>query len=247
MKSTCAFSRRVLLWDFDGTLVDTLPLVFFALKQSFLYRDERWLSDREISCMFGPPEDELIKRNFLSSSQKEKAIEMYHDLYERYHDSFAIYHRRMSVLLRCLAEEGYVHAIVTGKGRRSLAISLRKLGITGYFSTAVTGNDVENPKPHPESLRFALQKIGASPDEAIMIGDSEVDYLAAKALGIPCLVVGWYRTPTFNGEYTFVADLETIYARLTHNCGFPQVQFPRWFPVQGLGQNRSPFLARFPD
>ncbi|MFN3659953.1 MAG: HAD family hydrolase, partial [Brevinematales bacterium] len=126
-------------------------------------------------------------------------------------------HKRIESLLQILSEEGYVHGIVTGKGRRSLAISLAKLGITGYFSVAITGNDIENPKPHPESLVFALQKIGATPMEAIMIGDSEADYEAARKLGIPAAVVGWYRTPQFNGEYTFFPDIEGLYTALTHN------------------------------
>lgn len=231
-------SRKVLLWDFDGTLVDTLPLVFFSLRQSFLYGDGRFLSDREIASMFGPPEDELLRRHFVSSFCAEKAIEMYHTLYEEYHSLFAIYHKRIAGLLRILSEEGYVHGIVTGKGRRSLAISLEKLGITAYFSAAITGNDIENPKPHPESLLFALQKMGAPPSEAIMIGDSEVDYEAARKLGIPAAVVGWYRTPQFNGEYAFFPDIEGLYTALTHNYRFPQDRFHQLSPVQVLWQSR---------
>jgi len=237
MVDTKFSSRRVLLWDFDGTIVDTIPLVFFALRQAFLYCDRRWVSDEEIARMFGPPEDELLSLYMQQTSMVRRAQDMYHDLYGKYHGLFTIYHRRMGRLLETLAHQGYVHAIVTGKGRRSLAISLETLGITGYFSAAITGSDITSWKPHPESLVLALQKLGASPAEAVMIGDSEADYEAALSLGIPAIIAGWYRTPRFDGVYRFMPDLEGMFQLFIHNYRSLPDQYLR-LPLPEPWQNK---------
>ncbi|URA10184.1 HAD family hydrolase [Thermospira aquatica] len=212
---------KAILWDFDGTIADTFPLVFFSLRQSFLYGDGRFLTDEDMANMFGPPEDEIIRRYFYNRDAVDWGIEFYHRLYGDYHEVFTVYHKRLHNLLENLYEKGCVQGIVTGKGRRSLALSLEHLGITGYFSTAVTGNDILLPKPHPESLLAALYKLGVSPEEAIMIGDSEADYLAAQALGMRCIVVGWYRIPSFSGNYLAIQDVESLANLFTHNYRFP--------------------------
>lgn len=215
----CTMKRqhvKALLWDFDGTLVDTLNLVPFALRQSFLYGDNRLLTEAEITALFGPPEDEIIRRHFMCSSAVSFGIELYHQLYQTYHSHFSIYHRRITHLLKVLSQEGFIHIIVTGKGKRSLAISLEKLGITKLFTASITGNDITNPKPNPESLLKGLTKVGIPPEDALMIGDSQADYLAAQALDIPCLIVGWYRTPYFQGQYNLCTDVETLYETITH-------------------------------
>ncbi len=213
-------STKAILWDFDGTIADTFPLVFFSLRQSFLYGDGRFLTDQEIASLFGPPEDEIIRRYFHNTNAVDWGIEFYHRLYDEYHASFTVYHRRFQSLLETLHENGLVQGIVTGKGRRSLALSLEHLGITGYFSTAVTGNDILSPKPHPESLLSALQKLGVSSEEAVMVGDSEADYLAAQALGMRCIIVGWYRMTSFSGNYLCIRDVESMERLFTHNCRF---------------------------
>ncbi len=58
-------------------------------------------------------------------------------------------------------------------------------GLQGYFNLVVSSLDVKRPKPDPESLVKILNHFGLTPHEAIYIGDSEIDELAAKAAGIP--------------------------------------------------------------
>jgi HAD superfamily hydrolase (TIGR01549 family) len=58
-------------------------------------------------------------------------------------------------------------------------------GLAGYFDLVISSLDVKYPKPHPESLMKILNHFGLSPHEAIYVGDSEIDELAAKAAGIP--------------------------------------------------------------
>ena len=57
-----------------------------------------------------------------------------------------------------------------------------------YFSTIVTAEDVERPKPYPDAILKACEKLGVAPDEAIYVGDNKNDYKAGKSAG--CFVVG---------------------------------------------------------
>jgi len=228
---------KTILWDFDGTLVDTINLVFFALKHTFLYCDDQNLTENDIQKFLGPPEDEIIKQYFIHKEQIDKGIAFYHQLYETFHDSFAICHKKVFTVVAALSSEGKEQAIVTGKGRQSLAISLEKTHLTGFFSTAITGNDILHPKPDPESLLAALQKLGVNPCNAVMIGDSAADYEAATSIGIPCIIVGWYRSPNFNGSYQFFHDAESLFVFLTgkHHPSYHPLAFPQ---PQAHEQNR---------
>ena len=78
----------------------------------------------------------------------------------------------------------YRTAIATNRGR-SLPLVLQFLGLDGLFDLTVSCYEVTHPKPHPECLQKILQHFRVSPEEALFLGDSEVDRLVAEAAGVP--------------------------------------------------------------
>jgi len=104
-------------------------------------------------------------------------------------------------MLPYLRDKGLILAIVTGKARRSLDISLQALQMQDYFGYIITGDDVINPKPHPEGDIKALSLLGITNNEAIFIGDSDADIEAGKEAHVHTIGVQWladYQTASFS-------------------------------------------------
>ena len=76
---------RAVLFDFDGTLADTLPLVYRSFREMWRGVDGRERSDEEILSLFGPPEEEIIRQR-VPEEQLEASLEEYYSLYQKFHE-----------------------------------------------------------------------------------------------------------------------------------------------------------------
>jgi pyrophosphatase PpaX len=191
---------KAVLFDFDGTLADTLPVCFLAFESVFKKFDDREVSTEEIKAMFGPSETGIIREN-LRFNNHEKAIELYYEIYKARHGNLVQKNEEVVTLLKQLKTKGYKLGIVTGKARRSLDISLECLELNNIFDVIVTGDDVEFPKPHPEGINKALEELGVSNTEAIFLGDSDADIMAGKQAEVHTIGVHWlpnYQTMKFS-------------------------------------------------
>lgn len=90
-----------------------------------------------------------------------------------------------------LHRHGLSLGIVTTKIRPSTMMTLEKYDLERFMSAIVTVNDVEHPKPHPEPVLTAIERLGANPATTLMIGDSPVDIQSAKAAGVKAAAVAW--------------------------------------------------------
>ncbi|MDA8352893.1 MAG: HAD family hydrolase [Firmicutes bacterium] len=182
---------RALLFDFDGTLADTLPLIYRCFREMWVEIDGRERSDQEIMDHFGPPEEEIIRRE-VPAEQLEYTLHRFYTLYAELHPEEVRLETAIHRLLRHLKTHGYQVGVVTGKGRRSAEISLSHLGMEEMVDTLVTGSEVNRYKPHPEGIKTALEHLGHSPEEAVFIGDSSADVRAGKAGGLATIGVRWF-------------------------------------------------------
>lgn len=149
---------KAIIFDFDGTLADTLPICFYAFQAVFKEFDNMEVTSDQIKTMFGPSETGIIREN-LKNSNHEKAIELYYEKYSEKHRELVLDNKKMNDLLLQLKSEGYKLGIVTGKARRSLLISLECLYMNDLFDVIITGDDVAIPKPHPEGVNKALEQL----------------------------------------------------------------------------------------
>ncbi|MFS0690909.1 HAD family hydrolase [Sporosarcina sp. 179-K 8C2 HS] len=181
---------KAIIFDFDGTLANTLPICDYAFQSVFKEFDNKDLSSGEIRAMFGPCEVGIINGNLLHAN-KEQAIELYYEKYLEKHNDLVAANQEIHDLLIELKRKGLKLAIVTGKAKRSLDISMKALQMHNYFDVIITGDDVVQPKPHPEGLLKALSQLHVEPHEAMYVGDSDADIQAGMGAGIYTVGVHW--------------------------------------------------------
>ncbi|TQS75122.1 HAD family hydrolase [Ornithinibacillus gellani] len=190
---------KAIIFDFDGTLADTLPICFYSFQAVFKAFDNKELTTDEIKAMFGPSETGIIRENLVDPNH-EQAIELYYEKYREKHRELVLDNEEMNHLLQQLKHEGYKLGIVTGKARRSLLLSLECLQMNDLFDVIITGDDVDIPKPYPEGVNKALDQLKIKNSEAMFLGDSEADILAGKQANVQTIGVQWlpnYQTPAF--------------------------------------------------
>jgi HAD superfamily hydrolase (TIGR01509 family) len=187
-------SIQAVLFDFDGTLADTLPLSFHAFQAVFQQYDHREVTRDELVAMFGPTEEDIIGGNFADPSSVPQAIEDYYSLYEQGHFGEFQNDGHIVELLQALKAQGMKLGVITGKSRRAYQISAGALDLDRFFDISITGDDVVKPKPDPEGIHSALRTLGIAPSNAVFVGDSNADILAGKAAGLQTYGVRWLST-----------------------------------------------------
>ena len=140
--------------------------------------------------MFGPCEVGIIKANLLHEDKK-RAIKLFYEKYSEKHSELVAANQEIQDLLMNLKMRGLKLGIVTGKAKRSLDISMEALAITDLFDVIITGDDVVQPKPHPEGLLKALAHLDVSNHEAMFVGDSDADIQAGKDADVYTVGVHW--------------------------------------------------------
>ncbi|WP_255731240.1 HAD family hydrolase [Solibacillus palustris] len=191
---------KAVVFDFDGTLANTLPICFYAFQTVFKEFDKRDLTTIEIKEMFGPSETGIIRNNLLNPN-KEDAIEYFYKKYSELHKSLVVDNPEILELLKSLKEAEIKIGIFTGKAKRSLDISIKALDMEGLFDVIITGDDVVIPKPDPEGLLKALHLLKVENSEAIYIGDSDADIVAGIQANVYTIGVQWlpeYQTSEFS-------------------------------------------------
>ncbi|MFB5189171.1 HAD family hydrolase [Alicyclobacillus fastidiosus] len=184
--------RQTVVFDFDGTVADTLPICYYAFQQVFRAFDGRQLQEAEIQRMFGPSEAGIIRQNLANQAQVADAISQYYRHYEEKHKDYVPVFAPIRELLRDMKGVGFHIAIWTGKGRQSLDISLRELALNDLFDQIVTGDDVIFPKPHPEGLHFIMQQLKCRSEDVTMVGDSDADIEAGNRANVRSVRVEWF-------------------------------------------------------
>ena len=193
---------KAIVFDFDGTLANTLPICFYAFQNVFKEFDQKDLTSDDIKEMFGPSETGIIKDN-LANPHKTEAIEYYYEKYEELHKDLVEINLEIIALLKVLKTSKLKLGIFTGKAKRSLDISLKALGMEGLFDVIITGDDVIKVKPDPEGLLKALSILKVDYSDAIYIGDSDADVIAGRKANVYTIGVQWlpeYQTVVFSEQ-----------------------------------------------
>ena len=174
------------VFDMDGTLVDTFHLNL----KSFNYAVKRALSPEEVlDIPSGTLEEELA--SYVSLADIPRAIKRYHVQYIRHFNSETRIFPGIRALLFRMRARGISLAVCTGASRRIADFTLAQSGLSYYFPTVVTGNDVDKPKPDPEGLRIAMEKIGAHSDQTVYVGDHPNDIKAARSMNTHTAGARW--------------------------------------------------------
>jgi beta-phosphoglucomutase-like phosphatase (HAD superfamily) len=140
---------RAVIFDMDGTLADTFPLVVSAWNAAMRKHAGRDFSAEEVIARFGVPDPQMIRRE-LPEHLGDEAVEVYHAHYQQQHASAGQAVRRDHGNAECRQIARAAHRRDDGKGKRSALITLGALAWEGMFDAVVTGEDVTEQKPQPE-------------------------------------------------------------------------------------------------
>jgi HAD superfamily hydrolase (TIGR01549 family) len=176
-----------IMFDFDGTLADTLPVSFGAFRQIFLENLGETYGDGEIAELFGPSEVGILQE--MIPDHWETALERYLELYKDLHTVRNIEIPGITSLLTMILENNIPMAVVTGKGMESAKISLEQLNLERFFQIVEAGSAQKAQKP--AAIKRILKHWRASASEVIYIGDSTYDMKASKETGVVPIAAAW--------------------------------------------------------
>ncbi|MCD8065067.1 HAD family hydrolase [Akkermansia sp.] len=182
---------KTAIFDFDGTLADTIPLCREAFRRAVRELDGRTLTDEEIERQFGPDDLGVIQRLLPGKPElHEKGRELFIRHYRELHPELAPSpFPGTAEMLSGLRSRGVRLAMVTGKRLESAEISLQFFHLTEFFPILETGSPEGGVKP--DRIRRALNRLDFSAGEAIYTGDSPADVDACRAVPIRILAAGW--------------------------------------------------------
>lgn len=187
-----ATQTRAVIFDLDGTLVDSMPLVLRAFAHALLpYCGE--MTPEAITSHLGGPPDRMLRKLIADERKVPEAMQrlMDYDLANwRLIQPFA----GMHALLDHLRVERQLLALWTGRERESTGLILQEHGITPKLDAWVCGDDLPTHKPHPGGLEEALRQLAVTRGEALFVGDADVDVLAGAAGGVRTLLITHDRT-----------------------------------------------------
>ena len=193
-----------LLFDFDGTLLDTNELIIQTF-QAVLGNHYPGEYERvDILPFLGPTLHESF--GSIDPEKTEELIAEYRAWNISMHDELASEFDGVSETMRLLKAAGMKMGIVSTKRNDMIEKGLKLLDVEGVFDVIIGLDDVSNTKPDPEPILLALERLGAAKEEALMIGDNFHDIEGGKNAGIRAAGVAW----TAKGEQ-FLQSLNPHY------------------------------------
>lgn len=184
MKGGCL---RGVIFDLDGTLVDTIPLCIEAFQATFRRHGGPDLTAGQTYSLFGPTEEGILERIF--GQEWQPAFLTYLDEYRNLHQRLLQPFPGIRELLHDLRAAGVPLALVTAKGAHSARITLEVLELADYFDPIETGS--QNGPIKAASIALVLEAWGLPPDEVAYVGDAVSDVVHARRARVVSVAVAW--------------------------------------------------------
>jgi phosphoglycolate phosphatase len=188
-------TRRDLLFDLDGTLIDSAPDIAHALNHLLGELGLRHLDIAAVRGLVGDGAPEMMRKALVMAGSNVEPAEI-PPLFERYRAYYLEHATRttrpypgVAETLAALRAGGHRMVVCTNKIQKPTLKILNDLGLAQFFDGVMGGDVTPARKPDPRHLLAALALIDGKASEAVMIGDGINDALAAKAAGMPLLIV----------------------------------------------------------
>ena len=180
---------RTVLFDLDGTLADTIPLIVASYQHAF-------------RTVLGEEVDEVRARAWIGRpllpALLEESPEHGHALDRAYRewnlantDRLIRRYDGVPELLDALTAAGLTTAVVTSKRRETARLALAGVGVDHLVDVVAALEDTDRHKPHPAPLLHGAARLGVAPGGCVYVGDAVVDVLAARAAGMGAVAVTW--------------------------------------------------------
>ncbi|MFD2761241.1 pyrophosphatase PpaX [Lentibacillus juripiscarius] len=181
-------SIHTVLFDLDGTLIDTNELIIESFMHTFHHYGKDLTREEAIEFIGPPLRDTFLQYN---SGRADAMIETYREHNKQHHDDYVKAFPNVVETIDRLHRENVQLGIVTTKMRGTVDMGLAVTGLDHYFKTVITLDDVTCAKPHPEPVIKAMTELGASAESTLMVGDNSHDIEAGQNAGIRTAAVAW--------------------------------------------------------
>ena len=223
------FSVRGVVFDLDGTIVDS--------EENYFQSDVRILArrgatlTREHKARFIGYGNRYIMERFIGEfglpDTPERLLEEKNEEYLVLARENTVVFPEMRALIEALSSRGIPMAVASGSSPVVISEILGMTRLRSYFSAAVSSEDVPNGKPEPDVFLEAARRIGASPEETLVVEDAVYGVMAAKRAGMRCAVI-----PTLPEPPLDPALLEADYVVAGGMPGFHAADLLRWMDGQ---------------
>jgi HAD superfamily hydrolase (TIGR01509 family) len=172
----------VILFDMDGVLIDSLDLWWHSLNSALKAFNHEEISREDFASNYWGYE---LSENLRRAGLSPEIGDLCNAIYFKHIDEIRLYPDTLETLQKL---DGYKKAIVTNTPKDCARQIYQKLNLEKYFDAIITRDQVARGKPSPEIVFEACERLGVSPMDALLVGDTPSDVKAGKAAG--CTVVG---------------------------------------------------------
>ena len=190
-------NRKMMLFDLDGTLVDTAPDFRNSVNYMLEHYSAQPVTLEEIRDWVGYGGRELIRRTMLAKkiefddAKLDTMLELFLSHYTENIDDDSKLYDNVRETLVFLKDNNITLSVCTNKDEKLSNTLLEKLDVLHLFDYLVGAHTFEKRKPHPMPILKTLEHLNMSKDEAVMIGDSITDLKSAQGAGIPIVLVDY--------------------------------------------------------
>ena len=187
---------QLVMFDLDGTLVDSVPDLAAAVDVMLCRLGRPPAGVERVRDWVGNGAAVLVRRALAGSidharvddEQAATALDIFLEAYGGGHALTAVY-PGVSGLLAHLRDHAVKMAVITNKPERFVAPLLAEVGLDGHFDWLIGGDTLATQKPDPAALLHVMHKANVAPDQALFVGDSRNDVLAARAARVKVVAV----------------------------------------------------------
>jgi pyrophosphatase PpaX len=180
---------QTVLFDLDGTLVDSIELILASHRHATL------------SVLGESPPDDVLRRGIgvplltqmrtLDHARADELVTAYRTFNREHHDALLRSYDGLLELCRRLHEDGVVLGVVTSKSLPVVELAFAQIDFAPLLDVVVTADQTTQHKPHPEPIYEALRRLDRPSSGAAYVGDSPYDLQAAHAAGVDAIGVTW--------------------------------------------------------
>ena len=183
---------KLLVFDWDGTLADSLQGIIYTMEQAISHMQLEQRDHDSIRAIIGLGLNEAIEQLYpeLPGSEREKLREYYGQYYRTPGNAPIKLFTGVEQVLSHLHGQDYLLAIATGKSRRGLERAFRETNMGSFFHASRCADETFS-KPHPQMLEEIMTLFDVSPEQTIMVGDSEHDMQMANNAGVTPIAVNY--------------------------------------------------------
>lgn len=200
---------QAVLFDLDGTLVDTAPDLGYALNLQLQRHGKLPLSDELIRPMASHGTHGLLALGFgltpdhaNFNAMRDEYLALYDQVFTRSPRLF----EGFSDVLGHIESRALPWGIVTNKPRRFTKPLVVSMGLDKRAASVISGDDAPQPKPSPATLLLACQQMGIEPQDCVYVGDAERDIAAGRAAGMKTVVALFGYLDAIDKPHTWGAD-----------------------------------------